>query len=486
MDLKQLDSIDTDNAAEVKKLQKFLKSRGYYQGPEDGKWGGGTTDAAKKLRAELREDAERSLKTEEAKTEGIKATNDPTARLTKMATEFGPWAGGAGIGLSAALMGGKKANAQDLAQKEAGSRLAKALDVHPEAAKDSLTRMDKARRFRGGAQFMGPAGFFGAGALTSELVAPRFKDDPETQKYINLAATTENAAGTTMAAKQLLDLAFRGDPIDPEDRARINARTMPPSTLAKALEADATPAPALPSPSASPAPAASQAPARHSLRLSGAVSAAGRSPGTSKQGNYSLLAKSLTEQNLPAVAEALNLPKDATKRSVLQRARELVNTRGVSSYLVPVAAGAVAYDAMRSPSQAEDGSTVEGASIPEAAAVGAGAAGATAGGMYGAGKLAQALAPTMLGRVAARAFPPAAAGLAAYDTFNAIDSLAHLSPPQDTAEYSTMGAFMPQEASPQTEGGDPYGGAIGSRIRRMQATGASPEQIASFLNQAIR
>lgn len=41
MDLEQLNKIDISNAAQVKELQTFLKTRGYYNGPIDGKWGGG-------------------------------------------------------------------------------------------------------------------------------------------------------------------------------------------------------------------------------------------------------------------------------------------------------------------------------------------------------------------------------------------------------------------------------------------------------------
>src|SRR5687767_2394885 len=106
MDLEKLNSIDTTKADDVKALQSFLKTRGYYNGPIDGKWGGGTTEGAGKLREDLKESAKTSLATELAKTEGVKAANDPTARLTKMATEFGPWVGGAGIGLANALYAG--------------------------------------------------------------------------------------------------------------------------------------------------------------------------------------------------------------------------------------------------------------------------------------------------------------------------------------------------------------------------------------------
>lgn len=401
MDLEQLNKIDTSNAAQVKELQIFLKTRGYYSGPIDGKWGGGTTEGAVKLRTELTTAANTARDTETAKTEGIKAANDPTARLTKMATEFGPWAVGVGAGIGTGIGVAKKFNKEDRLQSEAASRLAKARDITPQAGREGLTRMDSRRAWRSGKQFLGPAAFGGAGAFTSEVIAPRFNDDPETKKYINLAATTENAAGAGLASKQLLDLALRGDPIDQEDRARIMSRSAPP-------------------PSATPDAPILRTPAD---RLTSAARAAGATGKLTKQTAADYLANNVTPENRAAVATELGV---GPGQKIASAVKKLSLSRKPSVLIGPSIAAGVAYDAASS--EAEAAGATPGEARTRGAVAGTGAAAVTGGAMYGASKLPR------LGR----ALGPAANALAAYSYADEAKGFRDAMPPEERGGPSSL------------------------------------------------
>jgi hypothetical protein len=368
MDLEQLNKIDTSNPDQVKALQTFLKTRGYYNGPIDGKWGGGTTTGTVKLREELTTAANTARDTETAKTEGIKAANDPTARLTKMATEFGPWAVGVGAGIGTGIGVAKKFNKEDKLQSEAASRLAKAKDITPQAGREGLARMDSRRAWRSGKQFLGPAAFGGAGAFTSEVVAPRFNDDPETKKYINLAATTENAAGAGLASKQMLDLALRGDPIDQEDRARIMSRSAPP-------------------PAATPDAPVLRTPAD---RLTAAARAAGASGKLTKKTAAEYLATNVNAENRAAVATELGV---GPGQKITSAIKKLSTSRKPSVLIGPMIAAGMGYDAASSEAEAAGATPAEART--RGAVAGTGAAALTGGAMYGLSKL-----PQMMGRAA--------------------------------------------------------------------------------------
>lgn len=442
MDLEQLNSIDTTNPAQVKQLQQFLKSRGYYTGPIDGKWGGGTTAATVKLRDELIDARKDARATAEAQAEA----NSPQARLTKMATEFGPWALGVTGGIGTGLYTARKATAEDKRLGESANRLARNRDLTPAAAQEGLRRIDQRRTARSLKQFLAPAAFGAMGAFTSEVVAPRFKDDPETQKWINLAATTENAAGASLAAKQLLDVALRGDPVDPEDRALIASRASGPGAP----------------PGGTPPPNAPSAPKPNSQRLIAAARAAGATGKLNKTSAAAYLATNVTDANRAAVAKELGVGPGQKISAAVKR---LASKAGSSSILLPLAAGAYAAGSAGSEARAEGATPGEAAG--RGVVAGGAAAGATAGGMYGLNKLAEVgarYAPTAM-RVAGRLAGPAAAGLAAYDVVQGVNQLAHLSPPQDPGEFSTMGAFMPPEAdgNAMAQAGaqpDPFGAAL--------------------------
>jgi hypothetical protein len=118
-------------------------------------------------------------------------------------------------------------------------------------------------------------------------------------------------------------------------------------------------APALPP--QQPAPAAAQpqpGPAmRHSDRLKQTVTAAGAKPGKNKTANVDAIKRNLSADNMPDVAESLNLPRTANRSTILQRLREISKVGG--RYVWPVTAGLVAYDAVTGDAEASNQPEVE-------------------------------------------------------------------------------------------------------------------------------
>lgn len=126
--------------------------------------------------------------------------------------------------------------------------------------------------------------------------------------------------------------------------------------LLQAQQTPSTPLQTVP-PAAPPPPQSqpSQPPQQHSARLANAVTATGGKPSKSKAANYQALQKSINDGNAAEVAKALNLPEGTSRRTIMQRARELVSTRGVSSWALPFAAGAFAYSMTPEEAQASTG-----------------------------------------------------------------------------------------------------------------------------------
>lgn len=113
-------------------------------------------------------------------------------------------------------------------------------------------------------------------------------------------------------------------------------------------------------------------------RLKMAVESVGGKPGKTKQANYDAFKAGLTNENLPEVAKALNLPEGATKSTVLQRAREMLRTSGKGAYFLPMLAGGLAYNMADSPAEAADG-TGATSDVANKAIAGGTAAGTVAG-----------------------------------------------------------------------------------------------------------
>lgn len=499
--------LSSGDRAKVKAAQQQLQALGYDLGPDgaDGGLGPATGQAVKAFREDITNAAERLTRGSEARAR--EAENDPTNQLTKMATKFGPWLGGATIGAGAGLYTGKKFNIEDAAQKQSGSALAKAMDIKPEASQNALNRLDKRRMSRGAKQFMGPAAMFGLGGFTSEVVAPRFEDSPETQEWINLAASTENAIGGGMAAKMLHDLGTRKDPIDPLDRARIESRAMPtPAQVSPAVQQ------ALASPQAK---APSDPPMRHSDRLKKKTApAAGVKPGKTKAATVEAIKKNLTAQNMPDVAESLNLPRTASRSTILQRLREISNVGG--KYVWPAMAGAIAYDAVLGDAEAagepeiEAGTGNRAASGPslsdhlEATGAATVAGATTAGGIKLADALSRVAPTTMraLGGSAPGMLPEMISSMTDYpqeDLNRGRNWMARNLP--EALQVGAVSEAREMATVPEKNPARVYGNAyrpgggkapqvnfppkLMSRLERMRSQGANDDQIASWLNRAL-
>jgi hypothetical protein len=228
--------------------------------------------------------------------------------------------------------------------------------------------------------------------------------------------------------------------------------------------------------------------------------------------------KGVSRMTKSELAEALS------KSHAENSGKRVRGPRAKSGIIAPMIAGGMAYDAVRSPSEAGDGSATPGGSLGEGLAAGAGAAGMTAAGGYGLSKLAQALSPVAnsamagtgmaLGPMsaadmtdefaspesrnwAARNFPSAlrvgavedAYQMAQVPTPGARDDASMMARDQAALEErmpmaSASALELPQEPAP--EAASPYPPQITGRLQYMLRNGANPQQVASFLNQAIR
>ncbi len=479
MDLKQLDSIDTNNAAEVKKLQEFLRSRGFYKGPLDGKWGGGTTEGAVKLRDELKSARDTELQISNNQREA----NDPVNNAIRGATEIGPYAAGATIGAVLGHKGAKSLKAQDAGIRDEAKRLAGNPKIAGSVAEKQLGSMKGSRLAATLGQFAGPAAFLGSAEMIDRMVAPRFEGDPEAQKWIGLGANLDRGIGIGALGHQLFDLKNRfKNPVDPEDAGIIRTRAAlerePEGKLAKALQQqNATPEPA-PKP-ALPAPAQSaSAPAPEPKPLSPGTSAYMRQQlkefgvkGTSK-----MLKSELAEKLAQQMAE------HGSKRTVGKKL-----PKGTGKLAIPAAVGS--YMVATGDSEAADASLGERAGNAGANF----ATGATA--AYGGSKLMDMLAkasPAVMGGISSglSAMTPAmiddmtspdqenlnmarntaARTLPGFMQFGAVGDAREMAQvPQPNPERRSMGLRLE----------DP---GIQGRLRRMSQTGASPQAVADFLN----
>lgn len=424
MDLEKLDSIDTTKQEQVKDLQRWLQTRGMLpQGKDqiDGKWGGKTTEGFQKARQQL-VDAQTNRR---GIAEAEREANDPVNKAINMGIEVAPYAGGVATGTAVGRYAfGKPFERMDERQGEAAAKLAKDPNIAPQVKQDQLGRMTRRRAVRNTAQFGAPALLGGAGYATQNYIAPMFTD-PDLQNTIRTVGTGENAAALTLGLHQVIDTLRRGNPVSDVDEARIRSDAMgpgpggSPAPLAgsrgqqnKLLQSvPTTPASSPPAPASPPAlpPPANTPPAaqvRHSDRLRQAATATGAKPGRSKSANVDAIRRNLSAQNLPQVAEALNLPNTADRRAVLQRLREISNIGGKMA--LPLAVAAAAYTASGSPSEASTDGGIQSPSTSDRLA----AAGVAGGAAYGVNRLLSA-APTAGGPMAATsvmAFDPLEGG----------------------------------------------------------------------------
>ncbi len=369
MDLEQLNKIDTSNAAQVKALQTFLKSRGYYNGPIDGKWGGGTTEGAVKLRTDLTTTANTARDTAVANQQA----SDPTNNAIRGATEIGPYVGGmaAGAGVGHAI--GKGLKNQDIDQRAATKSIASNSKITSEAANAQMRGMRTARNAVTGAQFGAPALFLGSAEYLRRGIAPQFEGpdgkDTETSKWIKLGANLDQGVGLGVLGHQLVGLKSRiPSPNDPVDEALIRSRppTAPP-----------------PPPDAPTAPPALRTP---SDRLTSAARAAGATGKLNKTTAADYLAANVTPQNRAAVAAELGV---GPGEKIAGAVKKLSISRKPSVLIGPSIAAGLGYDAASG--DAEAAGATPGEARTRGAVAGTGAAAVTGGAMYGLSKLPKAL-----------------------------------------------------------------------------------------------
>lgn len=403
MTLDELNRIDVNDPNQVKALQNFLKSRGYYSKGIDGKWGGDTIEAVKSLRGDLQtESGNRRVEAESRAAE-----NSPAAEATRAATKFGPYVAGAGIGYGISRGINKRFDAKDLEQKGVVSRLATDKAVNPIIAEQSLKGENRKRLMRTGSQFLAPAALAGISELTRRYVAPQFPDE-KTREYVNLSATAEQAAGGTLAVKQLIDLSTRSSPNDPVDEARIRSRAAEargdPYTVSAKAKA-ATPVPDAPDPA----------------RMA------------------ELRAKRVTE--LRTEAKAMGLRTSGLKDDIARRIAEAPPStatakpkrlpKGKAGLLAPFAAGAIAYDAASSDAEAAGDTPMEAGG--KGALAGFGAAGMTAAVPYALSKL-----PASVGRAVATGGPALAGGT--------VEAMTDYSPTEQLQGRVALGSYLPEWA----------------------------------------
>jgi hypothetical protein len=443
---------------QVKQAQRLLQGLGYYRGTIDGvlqnkKGESATLDAVKSYRDDFKDQSNQSLRGRELDAEASERS------WQNQALQAAPWLA-LPVGLAYGYSKGKKIEARQLAT-EAAQRAG----VLPDAPRS----WSPTRRFAGRfAPYAGQAGIFAAeGLALREMVAPQIPN--KTAKQLTQAAGTGLvAAGVGTAA------AGWGNAFTPQVAPPAGPR-LPPGGPQNALAvAGQTPPPGTP-PAASPAPGSPPAgPRPNSDRLIAAARAAGAKGKLTKTSAAAFLVNNVTDANRAAVAKELGVGPGQKISSAVKR---LASKAGRSTILLPLAAGA--YAAGEAGNEARAEGATPGETAGRSAVAGGAAAGAAAGGMYGLNKLAEVgarYAPTVA-RVAGRAAGPVGAGLAAYDVVQGVNRLAHLSPPQDPREYSTMGAFMPDGGNAMQQAGeqpDPFGAALDEFLGLMQELQVAP------------
>jgi hypothetical protein len=210
--------------------------------------------------------------------------------------------------------------------------------------------------------------FLPEGAALREWVAPRMQEGTP-RDLVNAAGTGLIAAGATTVGEG----AVRA--LTPKAVPGINDQVPPPPAP-----------PSAPPQAAAALPAPDQQKMPNAERLRNAVSATG-APIAAKAGktaHYNIMKKNLNAANLPDVADALGLARNADRASVLSHARSIMKLPGRSAIFLPLAAAGAAYEMAGSDrAEAATGAPAREPGIGERAA-----AAATAGGTaYGAQKL---------------------------------------------------------------------------------------------------
>ena len=452
MDLNELNSIDINNPEQVKRVQEHLKKQGYYAKKIDGIWGEGMAAARKQFSKDQAEKEAREAKEADAKAKREEEAKDRQAIRDREAAEAkskrdkeeadakairdakaaedqrvkdvetgkilaGSTVAGLGLGLAGGKLADHMGNAAIVNEMQARDAQLKPLAassraINPAAPNALLMHRDIAsvadaqgltrKPIPWGTGLTGAA-LGGFGAYSTFGRAPEAKSDIEAaiwkgSGYGEMSAAAKMMADSVRRYKNP-GYAYSSDDLNAIEGSRRIAKSGKPTAIAPPGDTPPYTPPAAPPPppaGGGQQPQQPQGPIRHSQRFREAVEITGSKPGKSKASNYEALRKGITDQNLPDVAERLNLPRSADKSTVLQRAREMLKTPGKASIIWPFVAAGSAYLGSSSPSEAGNGEPRAPNADP---ATTAGIAGATA---YGLNRLLNAV-PTAGGPLAANA-----------------------------------------------------------------------------------
>jgi len=384
------------DSAQISEAQRWLKAGGYYNGPIDGVAGRGTTSAIAAYRDDHTAESKRLLRQRELENE------TPYLDAVK---EYGPLALGLPGGYYASSKLGQRFTRQRAAKAEELSDLASRRDIDP------VTAHRTARR-RGlyapggfghiaelGKRMALPGVFLGASEFTREQ-AEAFPEDHAMREVLDPLAVGERYMALGAATQGAKDWLTRPEPSSAADEAALRSR-------AREAKKGAT-APTGRAPDAS-------SPRTHSEKLKAAVRAAGGPNVKTKAEAEAWLRKNTTDRNRGAIGRALGVqPGRNFTRRLSQTVKDMASRPGMALF-APFGAAGLAYGTARSEA-ADAGQATPTTGLSEAAIAG----GATAGGMAAFSKgaeLASRYAPAAT-RIAARALPPLALGLTAYDLYN--------------------------------------------------------------------
>lgn len=522
----------------IEALQRELKQQGFYPGDIDGQAGQKTTEAVARRDAAQQRDKE--LQVELLKAQSGKTTADADAAASAMETARKQrYEGDASSGLGMATQ-----SAANLAAPAAGTALGMALGRGVNAGMDKAqesrntvlrgaaddrmagrTTVDGAREGVRRAGAMPPSTSagrvmsrmlpqVGLGALSLGKGAQVLsQSDPNAEFYPAMADRAAGlgyiGAGAGLSKQGMRYAAAPGVAPDAQALAIINSnqirRNAPQGALSKALAGETIDAPADVAKSAIAPP---EAPAKPTAAPGTKAYMAAQAKDLGLKG-VSKLSKSELATKL---AEAMS--EHGAKRTV-KRVPKLPSGSGAAGI-----AGALAYG--MTPDRA-DAATGESTGNTGQALTNAGVAGGTA---YGVSKLAQALGPVARGVMAGTGDAIAPTAIDSMTNYSPEDlqtannwmaqnlprqvmpgpaqqvhDMAQVPPRGDQAELAqaqgVQAEQMPMASAssleipsdipaPNPDGSSPYPAPIMGRLTRMQQHGASPDQIAAWLNQAIR
>ncbi len=425
-----------------KALDKFNSDKARNQGEIELRKAKIASDAADAEAKRKRDEAKSQADIEATKKTAQEEHNRQTSLITAGSTAGGLTAGLAG-GYAADKYGTAKANATLTARSEGARNLAAAareIDPGQVGARARYSAIGQAADKTGvlNPRVVPYGGLGMAGALGGMGAYSTFHRAPEAQSDEERALWTgtgygEMGAGAKMLASSVNRYANPSVQLPPEALADIEFARQQGAGKAPLGGYDRT-QPAQIAQGENTAPSEPQpVRLRNSERLINAAREAGATGKLTKTDAAKWLARRVTDDNRAAVADALGVkPGDDFGPRIKNAIKDMAKSPGRSGIILPLAMGAVAYDAARSQAKAA------GSQNPESAGIGAGltAAGTTAAIPYAISKLPASLAN------AARATGP---GLAP----SGIDSMTDYSPQEMAQAANWQARNLPSWARSQ-------------------------------------